>query len=141
MADEIPDEPIEMRAVYDRGGDVILNIGEGRWEIGGWCGDWRAAWRAFGPLRFALPGPVVGAGRRLLIEQGRRQAVDAILAHAEQHAPEPSPLRRHLHIAARVAAGPATMQAIADALATGNYLACRLNDEGQPYAGKGDTNG
>jgi hypothetical protein len=74
------------------------------------------------------------AGRRALYEAGRRAAVDAILAHAERHAPDPSPLRRHLHIAARVASGPVTMQAIADALAAGNYIACRLNDDGTPVA-------
>lgn len=62
----------------------------------------------------------VRAAAPLLIAKARQQAADEILAHADQHAPlsgeDPSALRRHLHIAARVAAGMPTPEQAAAAL-------------------------
>lgn len=55
------------------------------------------------------------------IDEGRHQAAAAILTHADKHAPKDGNeaqrrLRRHLEIAARVAAPPITLVRAAEAL-------------------------
>jgi sugar diacid utilization regulator len=62
-------------------------------------------------------------------EAGRQGSSDAIVAHADEWAPadgntEQRRMRRHLMIAARVAAPEPTIEDIRAALAAGNYALC-----------------
>jgi hypothetical protein len=68
---------------------------------------------------------------------GRQDAARDIEAHADTFAPKDGNatqqrVRRHLLVAARVAAGPPTMAEIAEALAAGNYAVCHLDEAGRP---------
>lgn len=70
-----------------------------------------------------LLGAEVASARTEGIREGRQVASDAILAHADRHAPKDGNetqlrLRRHLHIAARVALPAITVEEAAAALAS-----------------------
>jgi hypothetical protein len=89
---------------------------------------------------------VVDALWPLAVSAGREAAARAILDHAEQHAPNSGPyvpaiaaLRRHLHMAARVAAGPMTTADVVDAIRQGNFAACYLDESGRPVDVEGET--
>jgi hypothetical protein len=67
---------------------------------------------------------------------GREAAAQALIDHANIHFPDPTnsaqrTARRWLITAARVAAGPITLEQAAAALAAGNYATCRLDEAGR----------
>lgn len=71
------------------------------------------------------------------VKRGREEAAELIRAHADEHAPtdgniQQRRMRRHLLIAARVAAPKPTLTEVAEALKSGNYTACYLDEAGRP---------
>lgn len=96
----------------------------------------------------AVPwGQVPGDNRRLMVATvlalmpelvafGRDAAAQDIEQHADELAPrdgniQQRRLRRHLLIAARVAAGKPTVEEVAEALAAGNFVGCHLDEAGR----------
>ncbi len=76
--------------------------------------DARAVLTALADVGLLADGPAA-------VHEGRIQASAAILAHADKHAPKDGNkhqrrMRRHLEIAARVAAPPVTLEEVAAAL-------------------------
>lgn len=65
---------------------------------------------------------VLAAVEPVIRRQERAKVAEEIRAHADRHAPlaghgVPAPLRRHLRVAARIAAGPMTVEEAAQAFA------------------------
>lgn len=100
--------------------------------------------RPTGPCACAgapYPSRVVRAAVTSAFRAGREAAAQAILAHADEWAPNDGTpnaaqrtLRRHLHIAARVATGPPTLDQVAEALRKGDFAVCYLDDAGRSVA-------
>lgn len=124
MADDLIDDPyvVATRAMWARHADVMSpETLESHARGYARLDDYRA---------------LIDAARRI----GREEAAAAILAHADKHAPDrtdarPSAMRRHLHIAARVAVGPpsdADVIAALKSMGTAPFaVGCHLDEAGR----------
>lgn len=78
---------------------------------------------------------VVDAVLAVILPAHRELLAQEVVAHADRFAPGHNTaqrtLRRHLLMAARVIAPKATIEQISEALRTGQYAGCRLDDAGR----------
>jgi hypothetical protein len=90
------------------------------------------------PLDLGQAAVDVAAALEAARADEREKVARRIVAHADKHAPKGDPatatLRRHLLLAARVAAGPMTIDQVAEALTKGDYMVCLLDEAGQTIA-------